>query len=87
MLFRSDEALFGRKKELLGGCRGLVDNRALLEYARYLAVTESGIEPGGMVLTQILLSAGALGKKRELLDFLLSGGFDIKADESITRYL
>ena len=82
-----DEALFGRKKELLGGCRGLVDNRALLEYARYLAVTESGIEPGGMVLTQILLSAGALGKKRELLEFLLSGGFDIKADESITRYL
>lgn len=78
---------YKKKHRLLKQFCGIIDNTALLNYAKYLAATDRTIEPDEMLLLQILLSAKASGKKEELLEALTSLDFDIKSDKYLTKYL
>jgi hypothetical protein len=78
---------YKKKHRLLKHFCGIIDNTALLNYAKYLAATDRTIEPDEMLLLQILLSAKASGKQEELLDIFTSFGFDIKSDKYLKKYL
>lgn len=82
-----DKEDYQKKRRLLKQFRGIIDNTALLNYAKYLAATDATIEPDEMLLLQILLSAKASGKKEELLEIFTTIGFDIKSDKYIAKYL
>lgn len=78
---------FRKKRRLLRRFYGIIDNAAILSYAKYLAVTDGTIEPEEMLLVQILLCAKSAGKKEKFLEILSSFDYDIKADKYIAKYL
>lgn len=82
-----DKEDYQKKRRLLKQFYGIIDNTALLNYAKYLAATDRTIEPDEMLLLQIMLSAKASGKQEELLDIFTSIGYDIKSDKYIAKYL
>lgn len=82
-----DEEDFRKKRRLLKKFYGIIDNTAILYYAKYLAVTGGTIEPDELLLLQILLSAKAAGKGEKFLEILSSMEFDMESDQYLAKYL
>lgn len=78
---------FRQKRRLLKKFYGIIDNMAILNYAKYLAVTGGTIEPDEMLLLQILLCAKAVGKREKFLEILSSIEFDMESDKYLVKYL
>ena len=60
---------------------------AVLNYAKYLAVTDGTMGADEMILVQDLLSANSSGKKEDFLEKLSTVGLDIKSNRYIKKYL
>ena len=60
---------------------------AVLNYAKYLAVTDGTMGADEMILVQVLLSAKSSGKKEDFLEKLSTVGLDIKSNRYIKKYL
>lgn len=82
-----DEEDFRKKRRLLKKFYGMIDNTAILHYAKYLAVTGGTIEPDELLLQQILLCAKASGKGEKFLEILSSMAFDMESDQYLAKYL
>lgn len=82
-----DEEDFRKKRRLLKKFYGIIDNTAILHYAKYLAVTGGTIEPDELLLVQILLCAKAVGKGEKFLEILSAMEFDMKSDKYLAKYL
>lgn len=82
-----DEEDFRKKRRLLKKFYGMIDNTAILYYAKYLAVTGGTIEPDELLLQQILLCAKAAGKGEKFLEILSSMEFDMESDRYLAKYL
>ena len=82
-----DEEDFSKKRRLLKKFYGIIDNTAILNYAKYLAVTGGTIEPDELLLLQILLCAKAAGKGEKFLEILSSMEFDMESDRYLAKYL
>ena len=75
------------KRTLIKPLAGIISNTAMLNYAKYLAVTNSTLKDDDQVLLQVVLHALSSGKKEKLLEVLSSNGIDIERHKDITRYL
>ena len=82
-----DIEVFRKKRKLLKQFYGLIDNMAILNYAKYLAVTDGTMETDEMIFIQVLLSAKSFGKKEDFLEKLSVVGLDIKSNRYIKKYL
>ena len=60
---------------------------AVLNYAKYLAVTDGTMGADEMILVQVLLSAKSFGKKEDFLEKLSTVGLDVKSNRYIKKYL
>lgn len=60
---------------------------AVLNYAKYLAVTDGTMEADEMIFIQILLSAKSSEKKEDFLEKLSTIGLDVKSNRYIAKYL
>ena len=65
---------------------GIISNRALLNYACFMASTNSSIQSDTCILTQVLLSAKASGNVEILLEQFTENGIDIEKNE-FSKYL
>ncbi len=82
-----DAEIFRKKRKLLKQFYGIIDNMAVLNYAKYLAVTDGTMGADEMILVQVLLSAKSSGKKEDFLEKLSTVGLDIKSNRYIKKYL
>ena len=82
-----DTEVFRKKRKLLKQFYGLIDNMAILNYAKYLAVTDGTMETDEMIFVQVLLSAKSSGKKEDFLEKLSVVGLDVKSNRYIKKYL
>lgn len=82
-----DKDIFYQKRRLLKLFSGMIDNTAILNYAKYMAITNENLQSDGMILTQIVLNAKSAGKKEELLETLSSIEINPKVNERISKYL
>lgn len=82
-----DVEIFRKKRKLLKQFYGIIDNMAVLNYAKYLAVTDGTMGADEMILVQVLLSAKSFGKKEDFLEKLSTVGLDIKSNRYIKKYL
>ena len=82
-----DAEIFRKKRKLLKQFYGIIDNMAVLNYAKYLAVTDGTMGADEMILVQVLLSAKSSAKKEDFLEKLSTVGLDIKSNRYIKKYL
>lgn len=82
-----DAEVFRKKRKLLKQFYGMIDNMAVLNYAKYLAVTDGTMEADEMIFIQILLSAKSSEKKEDFLEKLSTIGLDVKSNRYIAKYL
>jgi len=75
------------KRKQLKSLSGIISNTAMLNYAKYLAETDSMLKDDTQILTQITLHALSKGKKEQLLKELSSIGIGLEANKEILRYL
>ncbi|MDL2257545.1 hypothetical protein LJC42_00100 [Eubacteriales bacterium OttesenSCG-928-K08] len=75
------------KRKQLKTLAGIISNTAMLNYAKYMAVTDSSLKDDTQTLTQIVLHALSSGKKDRLLEALSSMGIDTEENKKISRYL
>ena len=74
------------KREQLKSFAGIISNRALMNYACFMASTNSSIQSDTCILTQILLSAKASGNVETLLEQLSENEIDVDKNE-FSKYL
>lgn len=74
------------KRKQLKPFAGIISNRALLNYACFMASMNSSIQSDTCILTQILLSAKASGNMETLLKQFTENGIDIEKNE-FSKYL
>ena len=75
------------KKKQLRPLSGLISNAAMLNYANYMAITDSMLKDDNQILTQLALYALSSGKKDQLLEALSSMSIDIEENKQVSRYL
>lgn len=74
------------KRKQLKPFAEIISNRALLNYACFMASTNSAIQSDTCILTQILLSAKASGNLENLLERFKENGIDIE-EKAFSKYL
>lgn len=74
------------KRKQLKPFAEIISNRALLNYACFMASTNSAIQSDMCILTQILLSAKASGNLENLLERFKENGIDIE-EKAFSKYL
>lgn len=74
------------KRKQLKPFTQIISNRALLNYACFLASTNNSLQADTCILTQLLLSAKAGGKLENLLEQFEEIGIDVKKSE-LSKYL
>ncbi|WP_026893374.1 hypothetical protein [Lacrimispora aerotolerans] len=75
------------KRKQLKNLSSIISNTAMLNYAKFMAETDSTLKDNTQILTQITLHALSTGKKELLLRELSSIGIDLEANKEISRYL
>lgn len=74
------------KRKQLKPFAEIISNRSLLNYACFMASTNSSIQSDACILTQVMLSAKATGNMETLLEQFTESGIDIEKNE-LSKYL
>lgn len=75
------------KRKQLKPLTSVVSHIALLNYAKYMAITNSSLKDDTQILLQITLHALSSARKELLLEKLSSMGINIEENKELTRYL
>ena len=75
------------KRKLLKPFASIISNTALLNYSKFLAVTNRTIESSMMLWLQIAVYAKTTGKAEELTEVFSAMGIDTKENRDLSKYM
>lgn len=75
------------KRKLLKAFVGILSNTALLNYSKFLTMTNRTIESSMMLRLQIAVYAKSMGKSEELTEVFSAMGIDTKGNRDLSKYI
>lgn len=75
------------KRKLLKSFAGIISNTALLNYSKFLAMTNRTIETSMMLRLQIAVYAKTTGKVEEFTEVFSAMGIDTKENRDLSKYM